>query len=149
MEQAIVILPEKNNRIEKVRKKYLPDYHKYEPHITLVYPFDVEEQNALNEHIQNCLKEFKPFQITLHGLGASAKDYFLYLLVEKGKEELIQLHKKLNSGILEGFKNPDMPDYIPHLTLGIFQGKTELHNVIKEISKLNLTFTTTSTQSSL
>jgi 2'-5' RNA ligase len=140
MKQAIVLLLKKDSKLERVRGKYNKESHKYKPHITLVYPFEVESQHELKKHIQKSLENFKPINLRLKGLKKSKKGYYLYLLIDKGKEEIIQIYKKLNSGLLKDFKNKDMPTYIPHLSLGVFKNKKEIDNAIKEVSKLNLSF---------
>ena len=50
------------------------------------------------------------------------------------------MHKKLNSGILNNFRNPDMPEYIAHLSIGIFKSEEEREIAIKEISKIDINF---------
>lgn len=138
MKQVLVILIKKSREVEEIRKSYLKDYKKFKPHITLVYPFKIKDQRSLNEHIENSLQKLKPFELTLEGLKKSAKEYYLYLLVKEGKKELMHLYKNLNSGILKNFKNKDMPVYIPHITLGIFDSKDEINNAIKKIERLKL-----------
>ena len=140
MKQVLKIFLDKNEKIEKIRKKYVPNYEKFEPHITLVYPFEFEEQDKLKEHISESLKDFKPFEISLKGLQKSAKGYYLYLLVNKGKEKIVSLHEKLNGGILDNFRNPDMPEYIAHLSIGVFESEDEREKAIDEISKMNIKF---------
>ena len=53
----------------------------------------------------------------------------------------MSLYKKFNSGPLKGFKNPDMPKYIPHVSLGNFKTKKEFNEFKKEIEKKNLKIT--------
>ena len=142
MKQVLAIFLNKDKKIEQIRKKYVPDYEKFEPHITLVYPFEFENQDKLKEHISASIKDFEPFEISLKGLQKSAKGYYLYLLVNKGKEKLISLHEKLNGGILNNFRNPDMPKYIAHLSIGVFESEEERERAIKEISKMNINFET-------
>jgi len=140
MKQAISIFLEKNNEIEKVRKEHVPNYEKFEPHITLVYPFEVKNQSKLKEHISNSLKDFESFYISLKGIQKSAKGYCLYLLVDEGKEKVMKLHEKLNEGILSNFRNLDMPEYIPHLTIGVFDSEEKRDNAFKKISEMNISF---------
>lgn len=143
MNQAIVILLKKDKKIEQIRKKYVLNYPKFKPHITLVYPFEVKDQDKLYGHIKRSVKGIKPFDLSLCGLKKSVKDYYLYFLVDKGKNKTIKLYKKLNSGILKNFKNKDMPRYIPHLSLGIFKTKKEIDNAVIKIKKENVCFETT------
>ena len=142
MKQVLTLFLEKNEDIEEIRKKYVPNYEKFEPHITLVYPFEVEEQNKVKEHINKVLEEFKIFNISLEGIQKSAEGYYLYLLVNKGKEIIEKLHGKLNGGILSDFKNQDMPVYIAHLSIWVFESEEEREKAFEEISKKKIYFET-------
>ena len=142
MKQILVIEFERTELIEKIRRKYLPYSNRIEPHVTLVYPFTIDNQNELSKHISNSLKKFKPFKVKFRGIQKSVNDFFLYLLVEEGKNIIIDLHNRLNGGILKDFRNQDMPIYIPHISIGKFESKNEIDNAIKEISKLNISYET-------
>lgn len=140
MNQSIVILLEKDQKLEKIRAKYLPKEHRFEPHITLVYPFKDVEQEKLHKHITGAVNQIGPFELSLHGLKKSTYDYYVYLLVDKGKDELEKLYNLLNKGILSGFKNKYMPHFIPHVTVGILENEQERGEVMEEIEeqKINL-----------
>ncbi|RJQ17543.1 2'-5' RNA ligase family protein [Candidatus Woesearchaeota archaeon] len=142
MKQSIAIFLKSSSEIERVRKKYLPNYNKFKLHITLVYAFEVKDQNKLAVHIKKSIKELKPFPLSLHGLKKSAKEYYLYLLVDKGKMNILKLYKTLNSGILKSFQNKKIPKYVPHITLGVFKTKNAIDSAFKELSKENLYFET-------
>lgn len=138
MKQVINLLLEKDRIIEGVRKQYLLDYKKYEPHINIVYPFEVEDQNKLDEHIKDSIKETKPFNLKLKGVQQVGNGFYLYLLVNKGEDQLLKLHSKLSSGILSGFENKEMPKYVPHITLGIFQSQEEIDSAIEGLKEQNI-----------
>ena len=138
MKQAIVILLKKNKEINKIRKEYDPNYRKFEPHLTLVFPFEDLNQKKLNKHIKKSIKGIESFKIVLKGLKKSAKEYYLYLLVSKGNLKIKRAYRKLNSDILSGVENKDMPKYIPHVTLGIFKTKKQIEDAIKEVKKEKL-----------
>jgi len=137
MKQVINIIFKANKEIVKVRKKFGIE-SKIKPHITLAYPFENVDQKELIKHIKKSIKTQKPFKITLKELQKSTKEYYLYLLVDKGKKQILQLYKKLNSTLLKDFKNPDMPKYIPHITLGVFHSKKEIDKAIKESKRESL-----------
>ena len=137
MKQDLIISINKNKTVEKIRKEYFRDYKKFKPHITLVYNFEIDNQKQLNKYIIDSIKNIKPFELTLQGLKKSAKEYYLYLLVKKGRKQVKQLYKNLNSDILKNFKNKDMPVYIPHITLGVFNSKREIDNAVKDIQLIN------------
>ena len=133
MKQAVNILIKENKRIRDIRKKYLLEYKKYKFHITLVYPFEIKNQEQLIEHINKSAKRIKPFNLILSGLKKSAREYYLYLLIKEGKKEIMVLYKNLNRGVLKGFQNKNLPRYIPHVTLGGFRSKKEIDKVINSL----------------
>jgi len=133
MKQVINILLKKDKSIEKIREKYVPDYKKFKPHINLVYPFEINSQKKLYEHINKSIKEIKPFKLALKGLKKSSKEFYLYLLADEGNAEIIKLYGNLNSGLLKDFKNKSMPKYTPHLTIGVFKTKKEIDCAMKEL----------------
>jgi len=124
MKQVINIMLDINPERANIPKKF-------KPHMTLVYPFEISDQSLLYNHILKSIKNISPFKIKFKGLKKSVKDYYLYLLVQNGKSNILKLYKKLNSGILKDFKNPDMPKYIPHISLGIFKSKKDIENAMR------------------
>ena len=132
--QAIVI---HLNPPERIMKNYK---NKPKTHITLVYPFKVSNQKKLEEHIKKSINQTLQFILMMKGLQKSTKEYYLYLLVKKGKEEIMDLYKKLNSGILSNFKNLDMPKYIPHVTLNVFKSKKEIDEAYNNPDLKNIKF---------
>jgi len=130
-----MIILKKDRVIESVRKRFLPNYSKYKPHITLVYTFEVSDQKELSKHIKNITGNIKSFKLSLEGLKTSSKGYYLYLLANKGKDKLMKIYRNLNKGILKGLKNKDMPKYIPHITLGIFRSRKQISQAKKDLLK--------------
>ncbi|MGM5488668.1 MAG: 2'-5' RNA ligase family protein [Nanobdellota archaeon] len=106
--------------------------------MTLVYPFEAG-QRQLDDHIQQSIKPFAPFDITLSGLKRSAKGFYLYLCVSMGNDRIVALHKALHTGILRDCHNPDMPTYIPHMTLGIFENDDHRTAAMQNIPQLSVT----------
>lgn len=142
MKQAILIDFDWSKELEEIRKKYVHYSNKVKPHITLIYVFENKNQIELKEHITSIANEFNSFEINLNKLGKSKKDYYLYLKPSEGNKEILKLHKRLKSGILNDIDNPDMPKYIAHTTLGIFESKGEIDNVIKELKSKKLSYRT-------
>ena len=144
MKQAIVI-NFNESKIDKIRKRYIPKYNKYKsfkPHVTLVYAFEVKDQKKLNEHIKNVVKGIKSFNLSLKGFQRSVKEYYLYLLLDKGKSKVMALYKKLNKGVLSSFKNKDMTRYIPHITLGVFKTRKQIDEASEDLKKKKVGFKT-------
>lgn len=133
MEQAI-------NLQLKIKPPLL--YKKRNPHITLVYPFEIKNQKDLEKHIKKSIENIKPFKITLKGLKKSKKEYYLYLTVDQGRSQFMKIYRNLNSGILKNFKNPKIPRYTPHMTLRKFKSKKAIDKILKDPKYKNLEFST-------
>lgn len=133
MKQTINILID-NPRIENLRKKYDPNYKKIKTHLTLVYPFEVQKQDKLKEHIEYCLGGLENFEIIFQKVRKSKN--FLVLDVTTNRQKLLDLYKKLNSGVLAGFENKELSIYLPHITLGFFNSDEELMKVINELREI-------------
>lgn len=123
MEQyALVYFPNTDlNKINLFREKYDPNYHIISSHITIVSPVSNISENQLIEHVETITKDIKSFSIHLNDLNKSFDDY-LFLLVNEGKEKIVNLHDKLYSGILLPYLQNDIP-FVPHITLGFFKSK--------------------------
>jgi 2'-5' RNA ligase len=133
MKQVINIIID-NPRIENLRRKYDVNYKKFKTHLTLVYPFEVKDQEKLKEHILFCLARLEPFEIVFQKVRKSKN--FLVLDVTTNRQKLLDLYKKLNSGILAGFENKEISIYLPHLTLGVFDSNEALMEVINELRSI-------------
>lgn len=117
--------------INKIRDKYDANSKFLAPHIALIFPLDnsVGEQ-ALVGHIQDVLSAERSFDIHLTGLSKSW-DHYLFLEIKEGRAEIIQLHDKLYSGILEKHWLKEV-QYNPHITLGFFadrQAKFDMSDI--------------------
>ena len=117
-------------------------YKKRKPHLTLVYPFEIKNQKDLEKHIKKSIENIKPFKITLKGLQKSKKGHYLSLTIDKGKSQIMEMYRNLNSKILKNFKHPKIPRYAPHVTLGKFKSKKEIDMVVKDLKAQNLEFST-------
>ena len=114
-----ILLPEQDDIVvfrQQHNQVYTP------PHVTLVYPTVVYAK----EHIRRVLSSVGPFTLTLTQTAVSKRGCYLYLLVQEA-DFLTQLHNQLHSGPLRDERNPDMPTYVPHLTLGVFDTEEELN----------------------
>ncbi len=138
IKRAIHLFPkfENINLIEEIRKTHDPLYNLIPPHITLVFPFESEIQaKDLEKHILTVLKNTASFILSLENKLHYNKDQCIFLKIEKGNTNIINIHKLLYTGILEKFKD-DRYHYDPHVTVGnqafeIFQ-VLKNNNVIKE-----------------
>ena len=135
MEQVIIINIKNKKEINKLRKKYDPNYKKYLPHLTLIYRFKKLPKQIIQEHIKKSIKGIKSFEVVFKGYSKSSIGLYLHLNIKKGKEKVMKLHKSLKTGPLRAVKNPKMLRYVPHLSLGYCYNKNQLKKVIKSLPK--------------
>jgi len=135
MKQAINI-PIKSSKLNGIYKPYAG----VKPHITLVYPFEYSDQKKLKEHIKKSISKIKPFKISFEDLKKSKREYYLYLLVKKGKPIIVNLQRKLNSGLLDFPKKINVFEWPPHITLRIFKNKKEINDYIQKIKDKRIKF---------
>lgn len=116
---AVVHFPKIDDKeIEIFREKYDPSFKIIAPHITIIFPISEISERQLIEHIESVANSIKSFPIHLNGL-IKTFDNCLFLQVKEGREIIIDLHKKLYSGILSKYIPTDFP-FEPHITLGNF-----------------------------
>jgi 2'-5' RNA ligase len=138
---AVVHYPDiDTHHINQFRKKYDPQSHLIEPHITLVFPFPERiSENNLTHHVEGVLKNLGPFPIHLQGLQKSWDDY-LFLLIGQGNTDIKNLHTELYTGILAAYWRVDCP-YVPHLTLGSFSGAADTYlEALEEAKQIGMGF---------
>ena len=137
MKQTLNIIL-KSKRLDILRKKYDSPYRKLKTHITLVYPFEVENQEKLTAHIEQCLAGLIQFKITLQKARKSGQH--LVIDVAENKNILIDLYKKLNSGILAGFENKELSIYLPHVTLTALDSAEKMSAALSSLREQNLNY---------
>lgn len=107
------------------------------PHITLVFPFESTISNEeLKTHIVEKVEVIYPIAIELINHIHNEGEY-LFLNVEKGKEQVRELHDKLYKGPLTKFLRSDIP-YIPHVTVGRKENETVAKEIAKGMSNLSI-----------
>ncbi|MFY9571150.1 MAG: 2'-5' RNA ligase family protein [Blastocatellia bacterium] len=126
MNYALVHYPEiDTTHIDRLRRKYDPQFDLIAPHITIVFPQpeSIGEQN-LTAHIETVLVHWVRFPIHLRGLEKSWDDY-LFLTLEEGSGEIIRLHKEICTGMLA---SRAVSRFVPHVTLGVFTGNLQAYS---------------------
>ncbi len=121
----ILLFPEFSNieKIQKIREKYDELADIIFPHITIAFPFELENgKDDLREKIKSILKEqecIAPFKIKCKGISLKWDDniskYYIFLNISQGREQIVKLHSLMYKYVLEKeFKY----SYEPHITLG-------------------------------
>lgn len=149
LKRCIMIFPKFENRqiIDKIRELYDPLANHVRPHITLVFPFDSEiKTDELKEHISSVLSEFKPFEVILKGIKpTNSFGKYLFLNIEKGNNEIVELHKRLYTGILQNYYPVWLKGkaFLPHMTVGCFDNEEDFAMAINETGNIMDSFKTT------
>ena len=105
--------------IERIRRKYDPTAEVIGPHITVMFPVpeDVGKETVVR-HISGVLAGWQPFPIHIKGLCRSW-DNWLFLTLEEGRNEIIQMYEEIYRGPLLPYRRDDI-EFIPHIGLGLF-----------------------------
>lgn len=140
--RTIMIFPEFNNIdvIDRIREKYDPLEELVRPHITIVFPFELDiTNNDLSIIIENRFSKIESFEIEMQGFSKCEDGFgnYLFLNVIKGADSITQLHDLLYSNEFSAF-DLGIP-YIPHMTVGKFDDANQLkyaYNSVKENNTL-------------
>lgn len=148
-ETCIMIFPEFSNMkiIDKIREKYDPLAKHVRPHITLVFPFVSDlDTLELRNHIEGILLETSSFNIELNNITpVQSFGNYLFLNIKNGQDEIINIHEKLYTGILEPFLPQWLRDveYYPHMTVGNIENEEIYKTATLEVKDIDEVFETT------
>ena len=131
-----MIFPEFDNIdiIDEIRAKYDPLAKLVRPHITIVFPFEMEITNdELSIILENRLRDIKSFEIEMQGFSKCEDRFgnYLFLNVVKGTEIITQLHDLLYSNEFGEF-DLEIP-YMPHMTVGKLKTVDDLNNAYDSV----------------
>lgn len=148
VERCIMIFPEFANMdvIDKVRERFDPLATHVRPHITLVFPFSSSiESSELKNHLNNALSSIKSFRIVLKNITPIRSfGNYLFLNIDNGKDEIVEIHKRLYTGILESYFPEWLKSggYYPHMTVGKIESEEEYNAAIEETKEIVDVFVT-------
>jgi len=108
----------------------LPGETRPDAHITFLppRPLELDLETATSE-VCRILSDVQPFEIELGTVRIFPETCMLYLSVEAGREELVQLHDSLNRGKLF---STETFEYIPHLTVGGPLAAAEVNTILPQ-----------------
>lgn len=143
---AIVIFPAfqpaERQAIDRIRAAYDPLAAVIDPHITLVFPFEVAiTPEDLLAHMRQAVEPVVSFDIELRGVTGQENEW-LFLNVKRGNDPIIALHDRLYSGPLAPYYQPRYT-YAPHLTIGHVAPGEPFETAFREAADLTATFQTT------
>src|SRR2546426_1185981 len=115
-------------QLQSFREEYDPTARLIEPHLTIVFPVAGLSKEVVAQHVGRVLEKWSPFTIQFTGFTKSW-DQWLFLLVGRGNQQVVELHDQLYSGILAPHLWKDL-DYVPHVGLGHFATTEERYDVL-------------------
>jgi len=141
MMRSILIFPEIYNlaEIQNIRKKYDPLAQNIRPHLSLVFPFELNiSDEELTAHVKKALTGSRDFPTTFDRLGSDNSGYF-WLEADYGKDNFTKLHDKLYADeLFQPFLRADIP-YVPHITLGHVASE-QVSTILEQLDLKKLTF---------
>ncbi|MEW6096428.1 MAG: RNA 2',3'-cyclic phosphodiesterase [bacterium] len=113
-------------------------------HITLKFLGNViiGELESVYQMVLEATSDFNQFTLSLSSLGTFpnlSSPKVVWVGVEKGKEQCIELAKRLDDNLLRLGFPVEQKEFIPHLTLGRVKsprGRNELSKLISKVEKL-------------
>ena len=131
-------LPEKEEKLIGFTKQQFPEGRvtTTPPHITLIEPFYIKEENKLINDLENWAKNQKTFIINIKEVDSFKQlEYGTIFLAPMEKEELNNLQK----GLLEELDYlPDRKDFIPHLTIANGVGFDKMESAIERLKQMGI-----------
>ena len=141
--RTIMIFPDFENGeiIDKIREKYDPLAKMVRPHITIVFPFDIQlSDEEIEKILDNRLNGIKAFEIEFQGFSKCEDKFgnYLFLEVVRGSDIIEDIHDTLYEN---EFKKLDLElPYTPHMTVGKLSSVDELNNAYEEIKDISCSF---------
>jgi len=123
---AVVLIPPQDvwTPIQEIRSTHDRNFHRWMPHITMLYPFAERESfHAVMPTLAEAAAGVKPFAVQLARFSHfRQRRYCTLFLMPTPEGEIIQLHARLTQAL------PDFDDtgryaggFHPHLSVGQFQ----------------------------
>ncbi len=138
---AVVLIPPEEiwEPIQAIRRVHDRQFHRWMPHITLIYPFRPRMAFAsIAQDLVRACKQIQPFGLTLACINCfqhSRNSYTLWLVPEP-TEAVIRLHEALWRVV------PDCDDvrrfpkgFTPHLSVGQVEGEQRVQELIKGLEE--------------
>jgi len=125
--------------IQSLRKKYDKDgYRLLNLHFTLIFLIEKIKQEKFIDHIRPKIQNCHKIQFELNRFKLCSKPFerkwFIFLVPEKGKNEISKLHDILYSELLAPELSLDYP-FDPHITIGCLEDKNRCLDIIEDLNK--------------
>lgn len=128
--------------IQSLRKKYDNEgYNLLNAHFTFIFPTENINQTQLLNHIQPKIQNFPKIDIELIRIKLCDKPsdgkWFIFLVPEKGKKEITELHDILYTDLLA----PELSfeyQFDPHITIGCLPDKNQCLEIIEKLNETDI-----------
>lgn len=108
--------------LDRIRRKYDPTFDLIRPHVPVVFPVpESVGKERLLAHLDAVAGRSRLFPARFRGF-AKTPDHWLYLKVEEGSADFVQLFESSYTGPLAEFRRHDV-EFVPHVGLGLFVKK--------------------------
>ncbi len=136
---AIVLIPPREHwgQIQKIRERYDRQYHRWMPHINLVYPFHTPARMARDlESLRLACQSVRAFEVTLGELRwfRHREQGHTLWLAPQPRQGLVDLQRALVRAV------PDCDDlnhftagFEPHLSVGQVQARGRMEKVLEQL----------------
>jgi hypothetical protein len=132
------VIQEDLDWIQSIRQEFdLKQFHIVAPHVTLVFPTQQLDKQALINHVQSKLSGINIFTIKFDSAKVVEDDsktyYHAFLIPSLGFEEINKLHDLLYTDALASELREDIP-FIPHLGIGNNPQKQVMDDLVHRIN---------------
>lgn len=126
------------DRIQSVRTDYdKPNINIIAPHFTFIFPVENIRQAEFIDHVSPIIRGFPQIEFELKYFELSRKVFegrwYLFLVPDKGRNEITRLHDLLYTGLLARELNPEY-SYTPHITVGCLEDKIQCQKIVKKLN---------------
>lgn len=105
--------------VDGIRRKYDPTFDLIRPHVPIVFPVpETVGKERLLAHLHAVVGRSRRFPARFRGFDKTP-DHWLYLKVEEGSDDFVQLFESTYTGPLAEFRRHDV-EFVSHVALGLF-----------------------------
>ena len=119
--------------IDEIRRGKDPQVDAIAPHVTLVFGFTGIDEEPLMRHLRAQAETQDGIDVTFSKIechqGFREEAHYAFLLPDRGRAELTDLHGRLHGGVLAGRKT-GAPPYVPHVTLARATERAAIEDLI-------------------
>jgi len=128
-------------RIEALRRRHDPAHGLIPAHVTLVFPVEEIGAPAAASHVAAVAARQAAVALRLSAVLAMRDEMAdrsrVFLVPDRGRAEIEQLHDALYDGLFAAVLRTDIP-YIPHVTVAVLDHHDEAEVLAREIGQVGI-----------